>query len=191
MWMSVETTSSAVVGRTTGKRVCTAEPPDMGDESMLRARIQSAIVAVGVIVAICSGCGRSAKHRLVGKWQGTIEFKEEVVARKRAEVSKNPLAKAILEKLIQNFESGTIDVELKRDNSFNMTLRLGSLTKASHGTWQVISAAGRIVIIRLIDHAGKVEQCALQIVDRNTVTMDIVGKEGKDLAVFRCSRIKT
>jgi len=177
--------------RTRGPVRCTFNLSDLDEGAvMMRCGPRWTLWALAAIVFAFPGCGRqSAKHRLTGKWRGTIEFKEEALRQKRAEAEKNPLAKALLETIIKGFESGSMDIELKADDSFAMTARLGPLTNASHGTWQVLNAAGQAVVLQLIDHTGKVQQGGLRFVDANTVLMDIVGKEGEYLAVFRCTRV--
>ena len=157
---------------------------------MVRCELRWMAWALAAILCAFPGCGRqTAKHRLTGKWQGTIEFKAAALQQKRAEAEKIPLARAILETIIKGLEAGSMDIELKADDSFALTTRLGPLSNASHGKWQVLNAAGQAVVLQLIDHTGKVQQCGLRFVDANTVLMDIVGKEGENLAVFRCTRL--
>lgn len=161
-----------------------------GVNPMVRNRIHVAI-CIGILIAIAAtGCGRSPKQRLVGKWQGAIEFDEQAVQKQREKVSKNVIAKAFLEKAIEGFESGTVNIELKADNSFTLTVEIGPFKRASFGKWEVVSAIGNLVVVRLIDQNHRVEQVSLKFVDNNTFTMDIIGKDAQDLAVFRCNRVQ-
>ena len=45
-------------------------------------------------------------------------------------------------------------------------------------------------MVRLIDQNHKVEEVSLKFVDDSTFTMDIIGKDAQDLAVFRCNRVQ-
>jgi len=144
---------------------------------------------LSLLALLLTGCGRSAQERLVGRWQGRLEFDDAKVEQKLQEVSANPIQKAVVEKLIEGAKSGTMDFELKRDGSFTLTTKVGRVKSDTYGQWEVLDAVRNQATVRLTDHAGKVETATITFVDINTVTTD-APEQLSDVAIFKCRRIR-
>ena len=136
-----------------------------------------------------AGCAPSAKEKLVGHWKGIVEFDDEKVQQKLDEAGSNKFAKALVEKLIEAIKSGTVDMELKEDNSFTSTIKLGPFSKDGYGTWEVLGENETQAVVRFAHHGGKIEDKTLIFAGNDSFSTDIPG-EGKDLAVFRCNRVQ-
>lgn len=142
-----------------------------------------------LLALLLTGCGRSAKERLVGRWQGRIEFDDAKVEQKLQEVSANPIKRAVVEKLIEGAKAGTMDFELKRDGSYTLTLKLGPIDRDTYGKWEVLEQRGNQATVRLTDHKGKSETATITFEDNNTVTTD-APQELRDVAIFKCERVQ-
>ncbi len=149
------------------------------------------LFSVAMFVAVlCSGCQPSAKDKLVGHWQGTIEFDDAKVQQKLDESGNNPLKQTIAKAFINAVKKGTMDIELKADDSFTSSIKLGPLSKDTFGKWTVITDAGKRVTVQLTNHDGKIDQPTLIFSDNETFTVEAHG-EAAEFAVFRCRRVTT
>ncbi|MDP6447307.1 MAG: hypothetical protein QGG36_10095 [Pirellulaceae bacterium] len=152
---------------------------------------RSSLLGLVILVAVlCSGCGPSAKDRLIGRWQGTIEVDDTKVQQKLDEAGNNPIKQAIAKKFIEAIKQGTMDFELKADGSFTSSVRLGPLTKDTYGNWKVLTDAGDRITVQLTDHNGQTNQPTLAFADDGAFAVEAEG-EASEFAVFRCRRVKT
>jgi hypothetical protein len=147
------------------------------------------LLSVCLLAVVLTGCGKSAKNRLVGRWQGRIEFDDAKVDQKLQESANSPIQRAIAEKMIKGFESSTFDIELKKDGSFTSTLKIGPMTTNGYGKWEVVNQKGNRATIRLTDQDGKVQTPTITFSDNDTFTTDATGPVS-EIAVFRCKRVQ-
>jgi hypothetical protein len=138
-------------------------------------------------VLLIGGCGPTAKDKLVGKWAGSVRFDDAAVQRKLEEGGNNPIKEAIVRKILEALESGTVALEFKRDGSYTLTSRLGSLSENSYGTWEVVAETAQQATIRMTDQAGKVQETALVFADTDVVSVPLTG-EAAGIGEFRCTR---
>ena len=97
------------------------------------------LLCLAVLLLLNSGCGPSAKDRLAGKWQGSVEFDDAAVDQRLAAEGSNPIKTAVVQKVLEGLESGTISMELEGHDSYTSTSQLGPLSKDDYGIWQVLS----------------------------------------------------
>ena len=140
------------------------------------------------LIGFLSGCGTSSRDKLVGRWHGTLQFEEAAVERKLGQAN-NPIAKAVLEKIINAAEAGTMDFELKPDGEFTLTMKLGPLSKDTYGRWEVVEEDGDGTTIRLTHPDGDVQQQTIKFLNPDSFVIDAPGKL-KGLAVFKCTRVQ-
>lgn len=147
------------------------------------------LLSVCLLAVVLTGCGKSAKNRLVGRWQGRIEFDDAKVDQKLQESANSPIQRAIVEKLIKGFESGTLDFELKSDGSYTSTMKFGRVTTDKYGKWEVVEQNGNRATVRLTNHDGNVETPTITFSDNDTFTTDARGPVS-EIAAFRCKRVQ-
>lgn len=143
-----------------------------------------------VVTVFASGCTPSAKDKLVGKWQGTIEVDDTKLQQKLGATGNNPIQKAIAAKMIEAVKQGSMEFELKADDSFTSSVNLGILSKDTYGTWKVIDDSGNQITVALTDQEGKVEQPTLTFSEDGSFEIVPEGEAG-DVAVFRCRRVES
>ena len=156
---------------------------------MNRAKRLFALFVMTGAVIFLAGCEPSAKEKLVGHWRGSVEFDDEKVQKKLDKAGSNKFARALVEKVIEAIKSGTLELELKADNSFTSTIKLGRFSRDGYGNWEVLGENEMQAVVRLAQHGGKIEDWTLRFSGNDSFVTDIPG-EGKDLAVFRCNRVQ-
>ncbi|HAY78383.1 MAG TPA: hypothetical protein DCY79_01105 [Planctomycetaceae bacterium] len=145
------------------------------------------IVAV-VFTALISGCAPSAKDKLVGKWQGTVEVDNTKLQQKLGSAGSNPFKKALAAKMIEMVKQGTMEFDLKADDSFSSSLSMGLLSQDTHGTWKVVQDNGNQITLELTDHKNKIQQSTLTFADDGSFEIVPEGEAG-EVAIFRCRRV--
>ena len=141
-----------------------------------------------VLSLLIVGCAPSAKDKLVGKWRGGVDFDDEAVQQKLDEAG-NPGASSIVKKMIEAFESGTMDIELKADDSYTSNTQLGPLSKADFGKWEVVNEQSTQATIRFTSHEGNVQEAAVLFSEKDVITAPFTG-QGAGLGAFRCNRVE-
>ncbi|MDG2384501.1 MAG: hypothetical protein P8N76_22725 [Pirellulaceae bacterium] len=140
-----------------------------------------------LLAILLSGCGTSAKDKLVGHWTGKVEIDNAKYQQKLKETSGHPIQKALVEELIRAVKLGSMDFDLKDDDSYTLSIKLGPLSKDSYGDWKVLQDKGDRIKVQLTDHNGVTDQQTLVFKDANTFTVEAEG-EASEFAVFRCRR---
>lgn len=147
------------------------------------------LLATAVVISLLSvGCAPSAKEKLVGKWRGGVEFDDEAVQQKLDEAG-NPVATAIVKKMIEAFESGTMDIQLKADDSYTSSTQLGPFSKADYGTWEIVNEQSTQATIRFASHEGNVQDATVLFSEKDVITAPFTG-QGAGLGAFRCNRVE-
>lgn len=157
------------------------------ERPMTSAHLHLSIFIVTATLVL-SGCAPSAKDKLIGKWQGTIEVDDAKLQQKLGAASNNPIQKAITAKLIEAVKQGTMEFELKADDSFSSSVNLGLLSKDASGTWKVVNDNGNQITVTLTDQEGKVEQTTLTFSEDGSFEIVPDGEAG-EVAIFRCRRV--
>jgi hypothetical protein len=141
-----------------------------------------------VAALLVSGCGPTAKDKLVGKWTGGVRFDQAAVQRKLDEGGNNPIKEAIVRKILEALETGTIDLEFKKDGSYTSTSRLGPWSENNYGRWEVLEESAQRATIRMTDQAGRVLDTAIVFADTDVVSVPLTG-EAAGVGEFRCTRL--
>ena len=154
----------------------------------MRLFSKTALVCLAVLLLLTSGCGPSAKDRLAGKWQGSVEFDDAAVDQRLAAEGSNPIKTAVVQKVLEGLESGTISMELKADDSYTSTSQLGPISKDDYGIWQVLSETEGGATVALTSHEGKTSNIDVVFSEEVIITAPLTG-EADGLGVFRCTRV--
>ncbi len=137
---------------------------------------------------LASGCGPTAKDKLVGRWTGGVWFDDDAVQQRLEQDGNNPLKEAIVRKVMEALETGTISLEFKADGSYTSTSRLGPFSDDDYGNWEVIDETAQQATIRMTSHSGEVLETSAVFADQIVVSAPLKG-HAAGLGEFRCTRV--
>jgi len=157
----------------------------MMENSMPQFQRICKIAILAFVGLMLTGCGPTPKDKLVGDWRGKLKVDREKVDAKTAG---NPIAKAIVGKVLEAAEDGLMEIELKEDNTYEMEVTLG-LTKKTTGVWSVLSANGDQINVQVAENDGESNTMTLTMIDDDTFSIPANGEAG-EYAKFICRREK-
>jgi hypothetical protein len=140
-----------------------------------------------LVAMLACGCGPTAKDKLVGKWTGNVRFDDEAVQQRLEQDGNNPIKEAIVKKVMEALESGTLSLEFKADGSYTSTSRLGPFSDDDYGSWEVIDETAQRATIRMTSHSGKVQETSIVFADQAVISAPLTG-QAAGLGEFRCTR---
>lgn len=143
---------------------------------------------VGVAALLVSGCGPTAKDKLVGQWTGSVQFDDDAVQQRLEQDGNNLIKEAIVKKILEALASGTIDLEFKADASYTSTSRLGPFSENDYGKWEIVDETAQRATIRMTNHAGKIQETSIVFADQHVVSAPLTG-QAAGLGEFRCTRM--
>ncbi len=135
-----------------------------------------ALATVGLLaMAVSAGCNHSPENRLVGRWQGKVLVDRSAVEGQIDKKIKNKmaavLAKGVIDKMLQKFESASITLNFRKNGTYDGSVKgLPGKDRNISGTWKVVSSAGSEIKIE-IEQNGKKETTTIAFRGRDEFTI--------------------
>lgn len=111
----------------------------------------------GLLLLLLSGCGPSARDRLVGHWDGQFDLNQQEVQRQAGD-SNSPLANPLAQLVIGGMKAATLKLQFDKTGQMAMTFKIGPLDQSTRGTWEVVRSEGDQVTIQSQDERGNQKQ---------------------------------
>ena len=128
-----------------------------------------------------------ADSRLVGQWKGTIEIDQEAVVRRLDQSKSNPLVRAFVQQSLEVLRIGALDIAMRPDGTYDLSMKLGPLTNNGSGRWSVTEEAGARITVELIPDQGPLEYRQFHFDGKDAFTTELP-KDLSGLGNFRCRR---
>jgi hypothetical protein len=138
----------------------------------------------------------SARNRLVGTWNGSIEVLPDGVETTRSALAEDAEKTARFESFVESFKSTRMTLELKEDATMQMTVSAvingQEVTQPTGGTWEVSQADGDHVVVKFvrdIDQDTEAKQFTFESNDA-FLTSGIGDGAFDEIAQMRFSRLR-
>lgn len=126
--------------------------------------------------------------RLLGTWSGVVEIDQKAVDRRLDQSKSNPLVRAFAQQTVEALRTGQLELQLRGDGSYTLSLKVGPLTNTSSGQWTVTEELGARVTIEFTPQQGAVEYRQLHFEGKDSFRTDLP-KDLAGLGQFRCRRV--
>jgi hypothetical protein len=131
------------------------------------------------------GCAKTAKDKLVGKWQGSPVLDDAAIQRKLGDVGGGPVMKLAVETGIEAAKTVKMDIQFNADGTMNSSGRVGQ----SNGTWQVLKAEGPKATLKTVESDGKEREMEITFENDDTFSMPLPAPLA-DIGIVRFQRVK-
>jgi len=131
-----------------------------------------------------------ADSRLIGKWNGTVEIDQPAVQRRLDQAQSNPLLRAFVEQSLEVLRIGQLDIAVRDDGTYDLTMKIGPLTNSSSGRWAVTEEKGSRLTVELTPQQGPVEFRQFHFDGKDAFRTDLP-KDLSGLGQFHCRRAKS
>lgn len=146
----------------------------------MKSRTARSFLLLAVALPFVVGCGNSANKKLIGQWEGKLEFDEDPA-------KSNPAMQ--LQKIMAAGMS--MEFDFKSDNTFVMNMgMLGKMrAQTQSGKWNVAKQVGNEVTLNLSNAQGDQEETMLTFEGDDSFIMATPdSEEGMKGATFRFTR---